>query len=422
MALLMDTGYLKNIAVYVLTALISALVIAYIVIQLVGSFGDTIETTAAVYVTERSLAELEAYVIRDETIIYSPVSGTVNYLYSNGTKVGADAVVADVFAGSADISAQIISIDKKIELLQNSNVGQDMVIADTATLDSRITLLYTTIADKLSQGDVSYAIRSKDELLTLLNRRGIMVKTVSDYNTQIEALQAQREALTASLGSDATEITTDVSGYFYNAVDGYESAFSAVDIDTLTISGFHELIASEPDESSYYKGSSIPIGKVAEGYAWYIACEIPYTDSYNYTVGGSYTIIYPYSGDDEFKATLYRTITEPNSDRAVLIFKNGIVRSSFNFLRSQTIEVVETSYSGYRVPISAVRIVDGVKGVYVLSGSVVEFRTINPIFEKNGYLIVEERDLTDQSQTNRLNIYEQIIVGGGDYYDGQLIG
>ena len=81
--------------------------------------------------------------------------------------------------------------------------------------------------------------------------------------------------------------------------------------------------------------------------------------------------------------------------------------------------------------------VDGEQGVFILDGSVVRFRRVNPLFEKNGYLIVAERSGTltqvyKDEEGNEvdengnpiildLGLYELIITKGKDYYNGQII-
>jgi hypothetical protein len=192
-------------------------------------------------------------------------------------------------------------------------------------------------------------------------------------------------------------------------------------VDTITITDYLKMIETKPLDTATAGLQGYAVGKIADSYNWYIACEIDNNTLHNFTSGKSYDVIYPYSNDKEIKSTLYRIITEPNSERVILIFKCGTVTDSFNFLRRQTVEIVQSSYSGYRVPISAVRIVNGVKGVFILSGSVIRFREIEPLFEKNGYLIVTEKDLTSPEQKNRLGLYEMIITKGGNYYDGQIV-
>lgn len=416
----MDLKYLRDIAVYIVTALISVLIIAYIIIQLVGGFGTGVDTVAAVYVTERSLNSLDAYIIRHETVLYAKTAGSVSYNYADGEKVSASSVVAKVFGGG-DVRDDIIALDRRIKLLESSDIDGDIAVADATTIDERIAELYITIEDKVAAGDFDYAVRKRDELLTLLNKRRIIVKAVTDYKELIASLQAKKELLTSSLVGVPEEIVTPYAGYFYDTVDGYESAFSAIDIDTMTMTDYNTLTNSTAADIGALTGSGYAIGKIATDYAWYTACRTTYEELHNYVLNKAYTIIYPYSGDREISATLYRTITEPNSDRVILIFKNGIIDSSFNFLRRQTVEIVHSSYSGYRIPISAARVVDGVKGVYILNGSVVAFREIVPLFENNGYLIVEAKDPSDPDQSNRLGLYDIVITEGGDFYDGQII-
>ena len=414
---------IKNIAIYLVTALVSLLVIGYLAIQLINSFVSQTQTTPATYVTERELTTLNGYIIRKEYPIYSSSSGEVNYLFSNATKVGVNAQVAAVYTGNSDKAKDIIEIDRKIALLEDSGVGEDMVIADTQTLDAKINELYSAISNKLVTGDLTYVNEQKEQLLTLLNTREIMTGTVSDYNSVIENLKAKKENLLSANGINQIEVTTSVSGYFYNTLDGYENIYSAIDVDTMTIDGFYSLIAQNPQtDIGELAAGAVAIGKVANGSFWYIACAIPYDSSHVFTESKSYTVIFPYNGDAELEATLYRNITEPNSDISILVFRCGVILDGFDFLRNQTVEVVIESYSGYKVPISAIKIVDGVKGVYVLNGTEVSFREIEPLFEKNGYLIVEEKNANDSSQSNRLSVNEKIIIDDGDYYDGMLIG
>ena len=94
----------------------------------------------------------------------------------------------------------------------------------------------------------------------------------------------------------------------------------------------------------------------------------------------------------------------------------------FNYLRSQTVQIVERSYSGYRVPTSAVRVVDGVRGVYVLEGSTVRFRRITPLTELDGYMIEQKQNTLDEDSVKYdLGYCELVITNGKDLYEGKII-
>ena len=72
------------------------------------------------------------------------------------------------------------------------------------------------------------------------------------------------------------------------------------------------------------------------------------------------------------------------------------------------------------MPISAVRMQDGVQGVYVLRGYEVVFKEIETILETDGYFIVKENDGTPESR-GKLALNDQIIISGKNLYVGKIV-
>lgn len=65
---------------------------------------------------------------------------------------------------------------------------------------------------------------------------------------------------------------------------------------------------------------------------------------------------------------------------------------------------------------------DGVQGVYILVGNIVEFRQIEVLLELDGYYIVTEQDVRDDPDyREKLGLYDAIITGGKDLYVGKMI-
>ena len=111
------------------------------------------------------------------------------------------------------------------------------------------------------------------------------------------------------------------------------------------------------------------------------------------------------------------------SDKTVLVFKTDVMPSGFNYLRKQNVQIIEESYTGYKVPSNAVRVINGKKGVYILSGNTVKFKEITVLVEQDGYFIVEERPsyYEDPDCYDKLGLYDMIIVSGKNLYDGKII-
>ncbi len=415
----MDKKYLKNVGIYVLSAILSVLLIAYIIYHLVNSFSQEVETVAADIVTVSETFSADAYIFRDEKVLSAENIGTVNFMYDDGTMVRRGSAVASIYSGgnTDEIRAQVMDLERQISILENSSIVKDVTLSDSTTIDSRIASLYYTMESKLNDGDLDYVFRRKDELLTLLNKRQLLLKTVDSFNPRMAELQSQKTALTTSLGGASETVYTDVSGYLYSDVDGYESIFTLEAGDTFTLGDFHEMIEKEPETSSF--GA---VGKIVTDYRWYIACEVPAVQQQYYTAGNRYTVRFPYSGDEEVPMTLHRIVTSGEDDSIVLVFSTGNVPEGFNYLRKQTVEIVQQSYTGYRVPVSAVRIIDEKQGVFVKKGNLAIFKEINTLVEIDGYFIVAEQDkLNDENYADKLGMYDLIITKGKNLYENKII-
>ncbi len=418
----MDFQYLKGVFKYVASVLLSAVLIAYILYHIAGGFQSEILTSAAELTTMEETLTLRATVMRNEKVLYSPVDGEVNYLYSDGDKLPTQTAVAEVYPaeGSGELQQSILALDRMIRLLENSNMSDSEKRTDTASTDKLIWKTFYAYVDYAEAGRVSDATNSSEDLLIQMNKRRIITHTVNDYNSLIEKLKAEKSSLTSRLPSVQSTVVTDEVGYFYSAVDGYESVFSSENIATLTYSDYLDLCQRSPEDHSG-TGVGYPIGKLVTDHLWYLACEVE-TDQLHYFESGSYyDVKFPYNGGIAIRMYLYRILSDVGAGSAVLLFRTDILPQDFNYLRTQTVQIVKSSHTGYRVPASAVHIVDGKEGVYILRGSLVRFRRIKTLFESDGYFIVKERDESADDRADWLAKNEFVIVKGKDLYDGKII-
>lgn len=419
----MDLPYLKSIIKYLLTACLSLLIIIYIVYHLAGGFQTEIETTPATLETIKSNITAEVTILRQETLLYAPMKGDVNYLYYDGDKVAIHTPVAEVYpmTGNEETRRRIMEIDRLIRLLEESNMSDAEKRTDTASTDALIRDHLYDIVDAVEDGNISHAAETANDFLIQLNRRRIITKHTSSYNAKIEMLRAEKAALSSGLVSAEHTVTTETPGYFYTSLDGYETVYAAGDIDRLTYREYLAMTEKAPDDYSGEDGQ-YPVGKLVTDYLWYVACEVNADELHNYEVGKTYSIKFPYSNDTTLSMTLYRILSDIGSDTAVLLFRTGMLPEDFSYLRHQTVQIEQNAYTGYRVPISAVRMINGQPGVYVLSGSKVVFRYIKPLYEADGYLIVAERDDAWENYTKYLNKNDFIITKGKELYDGKIVG
>jgi hypothetical protein len=411
----------KNIMIYFFSAALSILLIWYIIYHLFNGFQTKLETVPAILETKSNSMLLDAYIVRDETVLYATNEGGVNYLYDDGAKVSAGTVVAKIYSGEGarEVADKILSIDKTINILENSSVSGNATKTDTIAIDRKINDIFFIIRDKIEDGDVEFALYRKDELLTYLNKRQVITQNVSGFDEQIIALQAERNELTGQLINLDESITVLKPGYFYSNADGYENTFDYSNIQSMTLKQYYDAVDSDPIDHS----NSLAVGKLINSPEWYVMSEISSDQLKKFTEGNTYPLTFPYNSDVVIKMKLERIIKENNSESAVLVFKTNTMPDNFNYLRKQSVQIVEESYTGYKIPSNALRVVDGVKGVYILSGNTVKFKEVEVLIEFSGYFLVKEQPtyLEDENYNKKLGLYDIVIISGKNLYDGKIV-
>ena len=411
---------LADLVVHIATIAVAAAALAYLGYHFFEGFSADIETEYATLVTDSDVVPLDAYIMRSESVIFaaSATSGhSVGYVFSDGTKVHGGQVVANIYTGDGSSDEAIVDLDRRIDLLESSNLTDGMTSSDTYVIDSKIQNYYYLIHQSTLLGNYSNLTKRRDELLTLINKRRILTGVTTGYSDRIESLTAERALLSAGQDTIAESVEVPYAGYFYSTTDGYESTFSASKVESLTLAEFDKMLSSQPT-----RYSDRAVGKMVSDFNWYIVCETTRDSLRYFTKGYSYYVNFPYNDDISIKMTLSNVVSEVGSDRVLLVLETERIPEDFSFRRMQPVDLVRSSYTGYRVPISAARLVDGKQGVYIMIGNTIEFREIDILLEMDGYYIVAEQDpVNDPDYASKLGLYDQIVVSGKNLYDGKLI-
>ncbi len=417
---------------YAASVLLSIMLIVYILYHISGGFSEKLETQPASIYSKEEVLTVNATVMRNETVLYSPESGDISYTYDDGSKLSAGTAVADVYRslGSEEQKKRIAEIDRMIRILQSSNLGSSELTTKVDSTDQQIWKYIYSFIDNSENGRVTEVSSLSEKLLIELNKRRIIVGGKDNYNKEIEALKAEKNRLFSQLSVASTTVTTDRAGFFYSSVDGYENIFSSQDISSMSYSEYMQKVSSKAENYSG-TGKGFPIGKIVTEFDWYTACEVPASMLHNFETDKYYDVKFPYNGGTTVNMLLYRTVSGIGQDSAVLIFKTNMIPEGFRFLRNQTVQIVRSAYEGYRIPVSALHVVDGQRGVYILRGSEILFKKADPIFENDGYFIIkvkvqkqdnekeDDEKVADVSEWLGLNDF--VIVKGKDLHDGKIV-
>jgi hypothetical protein len=260
--------------------------------------------------------------------------------------------------------------------------------------------------------------------VSLSSKRLSVTGGSSSVSAQLEALNSQRNTVLSELGSLKETVYAPSAGYYYHDVDGYEGVFDAALVDTMTYADAVSMVSAPSADT---RGNC---GKMVTEYKWYIMF---FTDD-AYSEGDTLSVTFTANKNTTLEMEVERVIGGEGQPDAV-IASTERVPTDFTFTRSQHAKLLKTTYTGFSVPVSAVRIVDGVKGVYVLTGSTVHFRKISIIAEYEDSYIVDTdpdgtlNDTEDTEETSSedtegyswLGLNENVITEGKGMYDGRII-
>ncbi len=409
----MDKKYLKQVAAYFLTTVVSLGVMLYIGYHLFYGLTQKVETEPALISTVSFRMTADAYIFRDEIPLASSGGGSLVPAVSDGERVGIGDVVCRRYdSASPDILARLEEISLQMDVIGEMQ-ERNLSVRDTASVDSEIYALLGEISRAGAVGDADSLLSRRAALTAALNRRTLLIGASGDPAAAADSLRSEQKKLTAQLGACRAEITAPRSGYYYADCDGYESSFTADAALAASPEEFLRLIGAEPDRAAAG-------GKIAPGYTWYAACITRDSTAASFEEGKSYPVSFPYNGGTTLTMTLVRA--EESDSGTLLVFSCTALPGDFTFTRCQPIAVIAGEYSGIRLPISALRAVDGVSGVYVLSGGIVRYRAVSVLAEEEDWFLADPSPETDPpAEMQWLSRNDIVITNGRGLYEGRIL-
>ncbi len=434
-----DKDYLKKAGLTVFGILCCVAVAFYIGYHIWHKFTSFVEFEPAVPYTVTVTAEGEGYVFREETVLYSNEAGSLVPTLSDGERVGTYAEVGRIFSDAdPEASLRIDEINSQIEVLSSVVYADNLTTKDVAKLDEEIYDVMTEISRCVAAGDSDGAAARRSQLMSLINKRSVASGETHDFESRIAALQSERSALVSTFGALLETVYSTSSGWYYSKTDGYEEAFSSKKIDSLTYDGFKECVSSQPASTNR------SAGKMVTDCRWYFVCEMTKEKLKDMNEGENHTLYFPYNSSQKLTMKLH-SISLGENGMGIAVFTTDKIPTGFDFARVQSYELLESEYTGFRIPKSAVRIVDGQMGVYVLTGEIVNFRRIEVICEEETFFLAamtheekkadeteETADSTAEGETDGeekpvqkiyawLDQNENIITSGKGLRDGRII-
>lgn len=419
----MDKKYLKRVALYVFAAVFSVGMILYIGYHLWNGITSKITTSPALQVSRSFTVRADAYIVMSETPIRASGTGKAFPEVADASHVAAYSTVAGIYSNTDEaLRAEITNLQAQLRLLKDYSVAGHSA-KEASKTDRRIYDIMTKMKRLVRDNDIGGALGMRSKLLCEISERKATVSSGESIDSIISSLSAQISAKKSLLGTPSATVTTPSAGWFFSETDGYESVFTPEKIKDLSPSGYDALSAAQGEPTD------TDAGKIVTDYKWYVAVKVSAQSVSGMEIGRTYEVSFPYNRGESLEMTLESAVDDETGECA-LVLSSGKITSDFSFVRSQTVEITTKVMSGFSVPKSAIRMNDGVIGVYVFDGMTVSFRRIEVIREfDDAYLVSSDVGEASAETGNEgsvqsapyLSRNEQIITSGKGLYDGRIL-
>lgn len=379
---------------------VSIVVFAAMVVYMASTYyahNVTLQTVEAVGIELRDSIETEGHIIRTEQTVSASGSGTV-LTAENGKRAAAGEQIAVQYSGSEarQRAARIQELYARVSQLTAMQTGKTRSeLADESIL---------SLSSCVTSGDLSelYTVTLDIETYIFSESGGD-----SDYESELAALDAELEALTAetAAASDTSPIYAPVSGIFCETTDGYEYV-SPDALEDIRLDGYYDLIGSPSVESGV-------IGKLVTDERWYYVTVIDEDSAakLDSVSTAQVTFSMTYSADLTMDVEY---ISPVEDDQCVLVLSCDRYIQNILGVRDADCEIIFSRENGIRVPRAAAHVDDdGTTYVYILEG--LRAKRVNVT------VLRESGDVYMAASDSGLRVGDTLIVQAQNLYDGAVV-
>lgn len=346
------------------------------------------------------------YILRRETMVKRDFTGVFEPLVKDGVRVSRADVVGTVISGNLDekLAARLDEVSRRIEEINKTESIASLFSSDDARIYSAMKELCNNIRKYSTQRDYSQAAEYVAQLNALAEKKYSGEKA-SARDALLVSLSEEKYSIEQQMGGIRSEVTAPSAGVFYTTLDGLEKYGVQEALLNLTTGDIY----SFPEICSEFENDTNAVAKISDTYHWYLAAIVPEEELKDLSVGDEIKI----SIDEQPSVSAFIMAINPDGvGEAALVVKSDRNVSGMTEKRSVEFEISKSNYRGLKVPAAAIRVVDNVTGVYVISENrAVSFRAVDILTEHEDYYIVNDKYTPPEEVAFKpLKVYDTVLV------------
>lgn len=428
----------KSIIRRIIIALLSVLLLVYVIYLISNTSFQNIRTEAATYSTMTEALDVEGYFIRDENVIASKtLGGVISYMTDDSEKVAKGEKVAEVYNSAEDAQkqAELEELESQLAVLKELESSAEILSVTPDVIDENISSHLIDMAVNKNEGNLAKSDESINQIIYNINERQLLTGKLKNFNEKISELESKIEKMKNSSSKKISELKAPSAGYFTSELDGYENVLDISKINSIMPEDLEKVkTASKKTEDG-------AVGKVVSNIFWYIACPVTSEQAIklNEYKNNQMTVTMPSASVKNVNITLIGINRKDSKSDGVAIFRGTDMNVNLLSIRSGTVAINMNSYTGIAVPESAIHqdtitittedkdgkekeVSKKVSGVYVQYGNEINFKEVVPLYSDSGFVICKQEPDDDELFSNStIKVYDKVVVEGVDLYDGKVI-
>ncbi len=402
----------------IVAALVVVLIFIYVIAECASVLNVKLKTQTALTSTVYDTLDVQALVVRDEDVIPNGDGSVTVASLADGEKIQTGGEIAMQFANreSAVKYSKYLELQSELEYytdLESQSVG---LATDVETLDKDILTDVNDYIRSISAEDGTSINTYEKSLNDKFTRRQMLIGQDVNFTSAIEAINDEIGVLNIAGAEPTGYIKADKSGVFSGYTDGFEKSFDYSKIEELDTDTLKSYISAVNDGGDNQSQAQNNLGKIINSFDWYF-CAVVNSKSIAGIKEGKSIDVTLKDSNEVLKCKVVKGADDSvGGGETVLVLKCNEINGEITSLRLEDIQIRVHEYTGIKVPVDAVHVVNGEKGVYALVSSVVEWRKADVLYTGDNYVVLSY----DKDSENGIKLYDQIIVQGKDLHDGKV--
>jgi putative membrane fusion protein len=350
----------------------------------------------------------DAYIIRNETIIDSPITGEIKKMVSSGERVPKGTKIAEVISSNLDKNKlkELDDINKKIQEIKN-NPSNNPYEADIENLENLIKKEEEKYQDAVKNNSNSVD-ELKKQIEDLKNKKEQIINKGPSSLKDLEDLKNQKALLEQVINPNLALINAPEAGMVSFYFDKYENQLDTKKMYNLTSEMLSKISKESIEKNGNIKQNDMLV-KIIDNSKWYLAIPIN-NDDYKLIKEGEKIKVNINGYDNQLRGDVLKVYKTDGKAYIAIINMIDMYKDLYK-VRKVKVNLILNDYTGYEVPKSSVINNKGKTGVFILNNiKYPVFKEVIVKAENDKITIIENKDMV-----SGIKMYDKVAVNGKAY-------